>query len=84
MRKITNRTHFIKRYQFQMLGISTYLDIEGSLKTSCAFSDYISSLFSLQEIYYQDDSLQSTITLKRKTWLFLPQGKFNRNHCHHL
>lgn len=67
-----------------MLGISVYLDTEGGLKASCAFFDYISSLFSSEESYYQDNSLQSTIILKRKTWLFPPQAKFNRNHCHHL
>lgn len=39
-----------------MLGISTDLDIGGGLKISCAFSDCISSLFSLQESYYQDNS----------------------------
>ena len=57
MYKVTIRTHFIKHTYFCMLGISTYLDIGGGLKTNYAFSDCLSSLFSLQESYYHDHSL---------------------------
>lgn len=58
-----------------MLGIHTYLDIGRGLQTNCAFSDCISSLFSLQESYYWGNLLQITLILKGKKLAFSSPGQ---------